>query len=897
MKKYLKKKEIFSYGIGLFGIALLTGWMPDYAYTYFVDFAFKGTGISSDAIKDILVTVFLVAGIVGAVAELVIGTLVDRTRSKLGKIRPWLLYGCLPLAFISMLVFLAPKITNQTMAFVWLFAAYCLYVCASVAVESPSNCFGAVITPNPDERSDAISIAGIFRSIGQSGGLVILPVVGLILTSVFGKDKFKALEGRGVDLQISTAVCIVGMLLFLLIMVFNTKERIPYSTEKPKLQESIKVVFTNKNLLMVALTKLAGFGRGVYSTVSLYIAIFLLGNKGLKLALLLPMGIGTAVSMLIVKSLLKKLSTKNVFIYCSLYGACAYALLFVVSKAIGFNQNLVIPFLIINFFVGLQHGNTNLTPNIMIADCVDEIEWKTGKRQEGLCYAGFGLFAKIAAALTKSFGPALMIWSGYVTSTKENVAYVSQSTTTLNRFLMIYTIIPAAFVILQFIPILFYDLTGKKKDKITMDLMQRRGMAEDGYADAGSNLPELKTEDKNLCESKEQNVLKKKVLFVMPSLNSGGAEKSLVTLLNLLDYDKLDVDLLLFRKEGLFLNDLPKQINVIDGGERYRLFDGSTKTLVLKSLKKMDLKLIKARLSYAKALTSNNRAKVWENLKYAMPKINKHYDAAVGYLEGNTIYYCVDCVDADTKIGYIHSDYTKLGLDAEFDRGFVNKLNYFISVSNECGNVLKKVFPEAVDKIRTIENITSAAMIKKLSDGEAEEYKNLNCKILLTVGRLRKEKGYNLAVEAAEKLVSDGFDFKWFAIGSGELKEEIEQLIKEKNLENNFILLGERSNPYPYIAGCDIYIQPSFYEGKSVAINEAKCLAKPIVSTKFTMVLDQLIDEKTAVLAEINSESIASKTEELLLSDEKRIMLTENLKNEKVGNEEEVQKFYKLIGI
>ena len=115
----------------------------------------------------------------------------------------------------------------------------------------------------------------------------------------------------------------------------------------------------------------------------------------------------------------------------------------------------------------------------MIADCVDEIEWKTGKRQEGLAYAGFGLFSKIASACTKALGPWLLYtWSGYLVSTNANVAYAAQSDATLNKFLMIYTIIPAVFVILQAVPILFYDMVGEKKERIVKELMERRAAAE-----------------------------------------------------------------------------------------------------------------------------------------------------------------------------------------------------------------------------------------------------------------------------------------------------------------------------------------------------------------------------------------------------------------------------------
>ena len=270
-----------------------------------------------------------------------------------------------------------------------------------------------------------------------------------------------------------TVVCEV--LHMLMIFFTNNKERVPFTQEKVSLKDAVKVVFTHKNLLMVSLTKLCGFGRGVYGTVSLYIAVFLLGSKDLKLALLLPMGIGTAVGTLLVNFVLKKFNTKQTYILFCLYGASSMAILFLVSRGIGFNDGLIIPFLILNFFCGLQHGNTNVTPNIMIADCVDEIEYKTGKRQEGLAYAGYGLFSKIASAFTKALGPWLLYtWSGYLASTNANVAYATQSDATLNKILMIYTIIPAIFVVLQAVPIFFYDMVGDKKEHITKELIKRR---------------------------------------------------------------------------------------------------------------------------------------------------------------------------------------------------------------------------------------------------------------------------------------------------------------------------------------------------------------------------------------------------------------------------------------
>ena len=495
-KKYMKPSEIVTFGIGLFGVALLTGWMPDYTMTFFADFAFKGQGFDSAQLATIVSSVFGVAGVVGAVCELVIGMLVDRTRTKLGKVKPWVGFGAIPLAIISMLVFIAPNTSSFTVATIWMFVIYALYTAISCAVESPSNCFGALCSPNPKERSSAISIASFLRSVGQSGGQVVIIAVPAIMKAAMGQQQYKNAEGQGIDLIISTAVCALGMMIFVMIFFANNKERVPYTTEKVSLAESIKLVFTNKNLLMVSLTKLFGFGRGVYGTVSLYIAVYLLGSKGLKLALMLPMGIGTAVGTLLVNLVLKKFSTKKTFILFCVYGFSSMAILFFMSKGIGFNSTLIVPFLILNFFCGIQHGNTNVTPNIMIADCIDEMEYKTGKRQEGLAYAGYGLFSKIASAGTKWLAPMLVYtWSGYQFSQSTNIAYADQTNDVLMKFLAIYTIIPAAFVLLQAVPLFFYDMVGEKKDRITAALAERRAAANTEETD--------ETEDVSISENAE----------------------------------------------------------------------------------------------------------------------------------------------------------------------------------------------------------------------------------------------------------------------------------------------------------------------------------------------------------------------------------------------------------
>ena len=219
-KKYMKKSEIFTFGIGLFGVALLTGWMPDYTQTFFADFAFKGKGFDTQVISSSISTIFFVAGIIGAVLEIIMGLAIDNTRTKLGKVKPWIGFGAIPMAIVAMLVFIAPDTRNQTLAIVWMYVIYSLYTAIGCAVERPAECFGALCSPDPSERSSAISIASFMKSVGQSGGMVVVMVVGLVMKMLMGQQQFKNAEAQGLDLIISTAVCAFGFILFVMILWF-----------------------------------------------------------------------------------------------------------------------------------------------------------------------------------------------------------------------------------------------------------------------------------------------------------------------------------------------------------------------------------------------------------------------------------------------------------------------------------------------------------------------------------------------------------------------------------------------------------------------------------------------------------------------------------------------------
>lgn len=389
------------------------------------------------------------------------------------------------------------------------------------------------------------------------------------------------------------------------------------------------------------------------------------------------------------------------------------------------------------------------------------------------------------------------------------------------------------------------------------------------------------------------------MLFVIPSMRSGGAEKSLLTLLTVFDYEKYDVDLLCFRHDGLFFDRLPSEVNVLPDSERYEMFDGDARLAVKYFLKKGMLVSAIDRWKYSRLGSMEDVKKAnelrWKHLKKQLPKIKKEYDCAVGYLEGNANRFVVEGVRAKRKICYVHSVIDKLEIDKEsFGRSFA-EADSIVTVSEECRNNLLKNYPELEKKFFVVENITSKKLLEKESEIEAAYPKKNGEIIINTVGRFSEPKNISLAVDACAELVRRGNKIKWYHIGEGPLRAEIEKKISENGIEKFFILLGERSNPYPYIGQCDIYVQPSLYEGKSIAIDEAKCLSRPIVVTDFTTVHDQITDGTDGIICKMDKDDMADKIETLIKNRDLRERLTENLRYEKTDNEEEILKFYKLI--
>ncbi|TYS60078.1 glycosyltransferase [Sutcliffiella horikoshii] len=395
--------------------------------------------------------------------------------------------------------------------------------------------------------------------------------------------------------------------------------------------------------------------------------------------------------------------------------------------------------------------------------------------------------------------------------------------------------------------------------------------------------------------------MKKKILFVLPSLDAGGGQKSLVNLLTQIDSQNFQVDLYLIKSEGLFFNSLPKDVRVIEPTGSYLTFSKGFFPSIFSFIKTKDLKMIYFRIMLAiqnRLYRNKNKAEQrgWKYLNHFFEPLPQRYDVAIGYLEKSSIYFTVDKVNAEIKIGWIHTNYSDSGMDSEVDFRYFNKLNHIVTVSEECAHSLRKEFPPYKEKIFTIENIVSKKMIlslaKQNSDLKIFDNQNIN---ILTIARLSHEKGIDLAIKSCSELVKKMSNIKWFIIGEGPEKEKLKKLIKKLNLEKNFLLLGLKENPYPYLNKADIYVQPSRYEGKSLAIDEAKILHRPIVITNFETAKDQIKNNENGLVVAMNENGLTEGIMSIITNKNLKIKLESGLSKEKHSNEEEVEKLYSLI--
>lgn len=399
---------------------------------------------------------------------------------------------------------------------------------------------------------------------------------------------------------------------------------------------------------------------------------------------------------------------------------------------------------------------------------------------------------------------------------------------------------------------------------------------------------------------------KNKILITVFDMEIGGIERSLINMLESFDYDKYDVDLFICHHSGDFLSLIPDKVNLLPQIPKYTVFrksvlrclkEGHYSALIIRLLSKV-FAAMKAKLRNLKEGPGYIQMQL--DLKYTtyvLPKLKKNYDLAISYAWPHDI--VANKVEAAKKIAWIHTDYSELEIDNKLDLAVWNKFDAIASISDACTEAFLKTYPSLQGKIKLIENITSPAFIKRMADEhcQLDEYKEGTFNIV-SVGRLSYVKGFDMAVKALKILHDKGLtQIKWFIVGYGGYEAELKELIAENHLEDSFVLLGKKINPYPYIRGCDLYVQPSRYEGKAVTVTEAQILGKPILLTNYPTARSQIAEGVDGVICGLSIVEIAEEIERLHWDSDLRSNLANSCLQTDYSNTYELNKIYNIVNI
>lgn len=383
----------------------------------------------------------------------------------------------------------------------------------------------------------------------------------------------------------------------------------------------------------------------------------------------------------------------------------------------------------------------------------------------------------------------------------------------------------------------------------------------------------------------------------------GGVERSLLSLLNNIDYKKNEIDLMLYRHQGDLLNLIPSNVNLLDEVPEYTTFRKS----ILEILKEKHFTIGISRI--LSKIIANLRSKsrkmiesgyfqmqlMWKYSIRVLPIIDKEYDVAISFLWPH--YLVAEKVKAKKKIAWIHTDYSVVETDIEVDLKMWKNFDYIIAVSEECKRAFVSKYPNLKDKIIVVENINSPEFIKTMAHEPISNPMLSDSRFkIVTVARLSHAKGIDMAVEALKLIKDSGnHDVCWYVIGYGGDEEKIKKLIKLYKLEDCFILLGKKSNPYPYIKAADLYVQPSRYEGKAVTVVEAQILSKPVLITDYSTSKSQVRNQFDGYITELSNIGLARGIEFFYRNPILLEELRSNCSKTDYSNTFELDKLYKLM--
>ena len=400
----------------------------------------------------------------------------------------------------------------------------------------------------------------------------------------------------------------------------------------------------------------------------------------------------------------------------------------------------------------------------------------------------------------------------------------------------------------------------------------------------------------------------KKVLFVINTMSRAGAETALIAMLKRLNDPSISIDIYVLMDQGELIPVLPDYVHMLNVQPSLKSVlspDGRT------ALKKTTFKRLLARgtgfrnLSYIvtnymemrKVGNIQLEKLLWKSMADGAPRFDTTYDLAIAYLEGGSAYYVANHVHAKKKVAWIHTDYITSGYTRKLDQDCYNVFDQIFCVASEIREKFLEVYPELEQKTAIFENLLDKESIQSkstLPGGFKDDYQGMR---LLTLGRLTEEKGFDVAIQAMSILKDRGIEARWYVLGEGDVREELEELIVTLGLEDTFFLLGATDNPYPYLRQCDLYVHITRYEGKSIAIREAQMLGKPIIASDCTGNRETIENGVDGILCDFNPEASADAIELLLKDSELRARYAAASLVRSQAEDSDLYKLYELLGM
>lgn len=398
--------------------------------------------------------------------------------------------------------------------------------------------------------------------------------------------------------------------------------------------------------------------------------------------------------------------------------------------------------------------------------------------------------------------------------------------------------------------------------------------------------------------------MKKRIFISIHYLELGGAEISLIGLLQALDCSKYEVDLFVHRHQGELMQFIPKEVNLIPEISAYSCIECP----IIEALFKRQFFVAFGRLKAkwrARKYQANDPSKpqyaiyqyIAQEVEPHLPSLKKYgeYDLAISFLQPHN--YVLSKVKAKKKACWIHTDYTKVEFDAEAELPIWSAYDHIVSISSDVTKSFLQVFPSLNDKIVKIENILSSDFVRKRAGEKivsAEMPKKDGFVNVLSVGRFTDAKNYDNVPNICRRIREKGIDLRWYIIGFGN-DTLIRQKICEAGMGDYVIILGKRANPYPYIKACDIYVQPSRYEGKSVTVREAQILCKPVIVTDYPTAKSQVQDGVDGKIVPMANEGCALGVVDFIKDRVLQHQIVDFLQSNDYGNIDEVHKIDMLL--